>query len=65
MSIFRALAPPRLNQHGRVENMIGPFASHVGAGHPAQIVVDQRSQLIGGFLFALAELDQQTRCFAT
>jgi hypothetical protein len=53
-----------VNQRGRLERMAGPFALHVRASHPAQLVVDQGNQLIGRFLVAVAELCQQPRHIA-
>jgi hypothetical protein len=54
-----------VNQRGRLQNMAGPFALHVGASHAAQFVIHQRNQSIGCFLVARAELRQQTRYVAT
>ena len=45
-----------VDQRRGLERMAGTFASHAGSRHLAQLLENQRNELIGGFLVTVANL---------
>src|SRR5271168_1369126 len=43
-----------------LQRMVGPLTPHVGAGQSLQLVIDQRNQLLTGFVVPLRELREQS-----
>ena len=47
--------PGFMNQRGGLESVAGTFARHLVRGQPAQFVIDERQQLLGGLGLALLD----------
>src|SRR5207253_11147176 len=48
-----------VDERGRLQRMSGSFVSHVPPGDAAQLVMDERNQLLQCGLIAVAPVDQQ------